>query len=121
MLNALIAMRLENMNTFTKLVERLTYDPHLRYICGFEPFGTAPSKSCFSRFYAKLAKSDCLEILFSSLVKQAEEKALLDLSSVAIPTLPRWKPMKSPFLARMLSGMVFPPIGALRVIPTATP
>lgn len=84
MLNALIAMRLENMNTFTKLVERLTYDPHLRYICGFEPFGTAPSKSCFSRFYAKLAKSDCLEILFSSLVKQAEEKALLDLSSVAI-------------------------------------
>lgn len=84
MLNALIAMRLENMNTFTKLVERLTYDPHLRYICGFEPFGTAPSKSCFGRFYAKLAKSDCLEILFSSLVKQAEEKALLDLSSVAI-------------------------------------
>ncbi|CFX41924.1 Transposase InsH, N-terminal, partial [Syntrophomonas zehnderi OL-4] len=33
MLNALIAMRLENMNTFTQLVERLTYDPHLRYIC----------------------------------------------------------------------------------------
>ncbi len=84
MLNALIAMRLENMNTFTQLVERLTYDPHLRYICGFEPFGTAPSKSCFSRFYAKLTKSDCLETLFSSLVKQAEEMGLLDLSSVAI-------------------------------------
>ena len=84
MLNALIAMRLENMSTFTQLVDRLTYDPHLRYICGFEPFGTAPSKSCFSRFYAKLAKSDCLEILFSSLVKQAEGMGLLDLNSVAI-------------------------------------
>lgn len=84
MLNALIAMRLENMNTFTQLVERLTYDPHLRYICGFEPFGTAPSKSCFSRFYAKLTKSDCLETLFASLVKQTEEMGLLDLSSVAI-------------------------------------
>ena len=84
MLNALIAMRLENMGTFTQLVERLTYDPHLRYVCGFEPFGTAPSKSCFSRFYSKLAQSGCLETLFTSLVKQAEEMGLLDLSSVAI-------------------------------------
>jgi transposase len=61
MLNALIAMRLENMTTFTQLVERLSHDPQLRYICSFEPFGTAPSKSCFSRFYAKLTKSGCLE------------------------------------------------------------
>jgi len=33
-------MKLENMPTFTKLVERLTYDPYLRYICGFNVFGT---------------------------------------------------------------------------------
>jgi transposase len=84
MLNALIAMRLENMSTFTSLVERLTYDPQLRYICGFEPFGNAPSKSCFSRFYAKLAESGCLETLFSSLVKQAEGMGLLNLTAVAI-------------------------------------
>lgn len=84
MLNALIALRLENMKTFTQLVERLTYDPHLRYVCGFEPFGPSPSKSCFSRFYAKLAESGCLETLFSSLVKQAEKMALLDLTAVAI-------------------------------------
>jgi len=61
MLNALVAMRLENMNGFTQLVERLTHDPYLRYVCGFEPFGSAPSISCFSRFYARLAKSGCLE------------------------------------------------------------
>ncbi|MDD2497114.1 MAG: transposase [Desulfitobacteriaceae bacterium] len=84
MLNALIAMRLDDMNTFTQLVERLTHDPQLRYICGFEPFGTAPSKSYFSRFYAKLAKNGCSETLFSSLVKQAEGMDLLDLTSVAI-------------------------------------
>jgi len=84
MLNALIAMRLENMTTFTQLFERLTHDPHLRYVCGFEPFGTAPSKSCFSRFYAKLTESGGLEELFSSLVKQAEEMGLLDLTAVAI-------------------------------------
>jgi transposase len=84
MLNALIAMRIENISTFTQLVERLTYDPHLRYVCGFEPFGTAPSISSFSRFYARLTESDCLETLFDSLVKQADEMMLLDLSAVAI-------------------------------------
>ena len=84
MLNAMIAMRLTNMTTFTSLVERLTYDPYLRYVCGFEPFGTAPSISCFSRFYAKLAESGCLETLFSLLVKQAEGMGLLDLTAVAI-------------------------------------
>jgi IS5 family transposase len=36
MLNAVIAMRLENMGTFTQLVERLSYDPYLRYVCGFD-------------------------------------------------------------------------------------
>jgi len=84
MLNALIAMRLENMNGFTRLVERLTYDPHLRYVCGFDPFGTAPSISTFSRFYARLARSCCLEILFASLVKQAEQMGLIDTSAVTI-------------------------------------
>ena len=84
MLNALIAMRIENISTFTQLVERLSYDPHLRYVCGFEPFGNAPSISSFSCFYSKLAASDCLESLFNSLVKQADEKMLLDLSAVAI-------------------------------------
>jgi transposase len=64
MLNAMIAMRLTNMTTFTSLVERLTYDPYLRYVCGFEPFGTAPSISCFSRFYAKLAESGCWKHCF---------------------------------------------------------
>jgi len=84
MLNALIAMRVENMSTFTQLVERLTYDPHLRYICGFEPFGNAPSISSFSRFYARLTESDGLETLFNLLVKKADEMMLLDFSAVAI-------------------------------------
>ncbi len=84
MLNALIAMRIENISTFTQLVERLSYDPRLRYVCGFEPFGTAPSISSFSRFYSKLTESGCLETLFHSLVKQADEMMLLDLTAVAI-------------------------------------
>lgn len=84
MVKALIAMRLENMNGFTQLVERLTYDPYLRYICGFEPFGGVPSIACFSRFYDRLSQEDSLSRLFASLVKKAEDTGLLDLSSVAI-------------------------------------
>ncbi len=84
MLNALIAMRLENMNGFTQLVERLKFDAYLRYVCGFEIFGITPSVATFSRFYARLVEEDCLEILFSSLVNQAEKMGLLDLTAVAI-------------------------------------
>lgn len=80
MLNALIAMRLENMNGFTQLVERLKYDAYLRYVCGFEVFGITPSIATFSRFYSRLIKTDCLSDLFSSLVEQAEKMGLLDLS-----------------------------------------
>jgi len=84
LLNALIAMRLENMNGFTQLVERLTYDPYLRYVCGFEPFGNVPSVSTFSRFYARLARTGVLELLFNSLVEKAEKMGLIDTSTVAI-------------------------------------
>ena len=84
MLNALIAMRLENMNGFTQLVERLKFDAYLRYVCGFEIFGITPSVATFSRFYARLVEEDCLELIFSSLVNQAEEMGLLDLTAVAI-------------------------------------
>ena len=78
MLNALIAMRLENMNGFTQLVERLKFDAYLRYVCGFEIFGITPSVATFSRFYARLVEEDCLELIFSSLVNQAEEMGLLE-------------------------------------------
>jgi len=84
MLNALIAMRLENMNGFTQLVERLKYDAYLRYVCGFEVFGITPSIATFSRFYSRLIKTDCLSDLFSSLVEQAEKMGLLDLTAVAV-------------------------------------
>lgn len=84
MLNALVTMRIENINSFSKLVERLNNDPQLRYICGFEPFGDVPSISTFSRFYSRLADANCLELLFSSLVEQADQMGLLDTSSIAI-------------------------------------
>jgi len=84
LLNALVAMRLENMNGFTHLVYRLTYDPVLRFDCGFELFGRAPCVATFSRFYVKLAQSGALELLFKVLVEKAEEMGLIDTSAVAI-------------------------------------
>ncbi len=62
-------MRLENISGFTQLVQRLTYDPYLRYTCGVEPFGKVPSVSTFSRFYAQLARTNALEALFEFLVR----------------------------------------------------
>ena len=84
LLNALVAMRLENMNGFTHLVERLTYDPWLRFVCGFEVFGRVPSVSTFSCFFARLAEIQALENLFNSLVEKADETGLIDTSVVAI-------------------------------------
>jgi hypothetical protein len=72
------------MNSFSQLVERLKYDAYLRYVCGFEVFGKTPSIASFSRFYSKIIEDDCLKVLFSSVVNQAEEMGLLDLSAVAI-------------------------------------
>lgn len=83
-LNALIAMRVYNMDTFTELVERLTQDPVLRYQCGFEVFGKVPSIATFSRFYCRLTESGALHELFKQQVQQAESMGLLDTSSTAI-------------------------------------
>jgi transposase len=83
-LNALIAMRVYNMSSFTQLVERLNHDPVFRYDCGFEAFGKVPSIATFSRFYDQLANSEALHELFKQQVKEAETMGLLDTSSIAI-------------------------------------
>jgi IS5 family transposase len=83
-LNALIAMRVYNMDTFTELVERLTQDPVLRYQCGFEVLGKVPSIATFSQFYCRLTESGALHELFKQQVQQAESMGLLDTSSIAI-------------------------------------
>lgn len=83
-LNALIAMRVYHMATFTELVERLTHDPVLRYNCGFDVFGKVPSIATFSRFYEQLTQSEVLRELFRKQVKTAESMGLLDTSSIAI-------------------------------------
>jgi len=83
-LNALIAMRVYNMATFTELVERLTHDPVLRYNCGFDVFGKVPSIATFSRFYEQLTQSEVLRELFKKQVETAESMGLLDTSSIAI-------------------------------------
>jgi Transposase and inactivated derivatives len=83
-LQALIAMRVYNIATFTKLVERLNHDPVFRYNCGFDVFGKVPSIATISRFYDQLTNSEVLQELFQQQVQQAEALGLLDTSSIAI-------------------------------------
>ena len=83
-LNALIAMRVYSMGSFTELVERLNNDPVIRYTCGFDVFGQIPSVATISRFFSLLTEKGCLKDLFRQLVEQAEKMNLLDTSAIAI-------------------------------------
>ncbi len=83
-LNALIAMRVYSMGSFTELVERLNNDPVIRYTCGFDVFGQIPSVATISRFFSLLTEKGCLKDLFRQLVEQAEKMNLIDTSAIAI-------------------------------------
>lgn len=83
-LSALVSMRVYNMANFTELVERLNNDPMLRYVCGFEAFGKAPSIATISRFYSQVTETECLQKLFEQLIQQAEAMGLLDTDTIAV-------------------------------------
>ncbi|WHH56943.1 transposase [Petroclostridium sp. X23] len=53
LLNALLAMQIDQIPTIKALVKRLKTDPVLRVTCGFDTIGKTPSASTFSRFYRK--------------------------------------------------------------------
>src|SRR6056297_2801976 len=69
-LRALFAQQIESIPTRAALVRRLKSDPVFRYWCGFHVAGSVPSEATFSLYYAKLANSNSLRILFYQLVDQ---------------------------------------------------
>ncbi|QGU94944.1 transposase [Clostridium bovifaecis] len=84
LLYSLIAMQIEQITTFKKLVGRLKTDPVFRYTCGFNILSKTPSASTFSRFLTKIANNPSLEKDFESLVKRAKALGLIDGTNVAI-------------------------------------
>ena len=69
-LKAVLVKMLLEINSFTKLVERLRYNPDLAALCGFkEP----PSKMGFSRFMARLSEAGLDQQLFQEALSQLKE------------------------------------------------
>lgn len=84
LLYALVAMQVEKIKYFNKLVDRLKTDPIFRYNCGFNLLEETPSASTFSRFLTKLSKLPSLEYDFECLVKKAISIGIVDGSNIAI-------------------------------------
>ena len=69
-LKAVLVKMLLEINSFTKLVDRLRNNPDLATLCGFnEP----PSKMGFSRFMTRLTAADLDQRLFQEALKQLRE------------------------------------------------
>lgn len=84
LLYSLIAMQVEQIKTFKKLVDRLKTDPVFRYTCGFNILQPTPSVSTFSRFLTRLSRTDILEKDFEALVIRAKELGIIDGINVFI-------------------------------------
>ena len=84
LLYSLVAMQVEQITTFKKLVDRLKSDPVFRYTCGFRILEETASASTFSRFLTKISNSPYLEKDFEELVKRAKSIGIIDGTKVAI-------------------------------------
>lgn len=84
MLNALLAMQIEQIKTVKALTIRLKYDPVFRVSCGFDHFASTPSESTFSRLLSKISDLDKLEEEFKSLVLDAKRLNIIEALNVAV-------------------------------------
>lgn len=81
---SLVAMQVEQITTFKKLVDRLKCDPVFRYTCSFNILARTASTSTFSRFLTKISNSPSLEKDFEVLVKKANSIGIIDGTNIAI-------------------------------------
>ena len=69
-LRAVLVKMLFEINSFSKLVQRLRNNPDLASLCGF---GDPPSKMGFSRFMKRLSEAELDQRLFQEALKQLKE------------------------------------------------
>ena len=69
-LRAVLVKMLFEINSFTKLVQRLRNNPDLASLCGFDE---PPSKMGFSRFMKRLSEAEPDQRLFQEALKQLRE------------------------------------------------
>ena len=69
-LRAVLVKMLFEINSFSKLVQRLRNNPDLASLCGFDD---PPSKMGFSRFMKRLSEAELDQKLFSEALNQLRE------------------------------------------------
>ena len=69
-LRAVLVKMLLEVNSFSKLVDRLRNNPDLASLCGFDD---PPSKMGFSRFMRRLSEAELDQRLFQKALKQLRE------------------------------------------------
>jgi hypothetical protein len=69
-LKAVLVKMLFEINSFSKLVQRLRNNPDLASLCGF---GDPPSKMGFSRFMKRLSEAELDQRLFQGALRQLRE------------------------------------------------
>jgi len=92
---AFMAKAIYDMSTTRILIDRLECDIALRRICGWEKKSDIPSESTFSRAFAEFAKSNLLEQVHDSLIKDSYEGEIVGhLSRDSTTIEAREKPVK---------------------------
>ena len=101
--NTYVATFYLNLPHTNSLIRRLTDDPTLQNVCGFEEGDQLPGRRTFNRFNRRLADhSDLVEALFASLTSKLRalipdlgEEVAIDATAVRTHSNPRRKPVVS--------------------------
>jgi hypothetical protein len=74
---AFVAKAIYNMGTTRQLLDRLSSDPTLRRLCGWERKNDLPSEATFSRAFAEFTRSQLLEEVHQGLIKTYQAPRLV--------------------------------------------
>jgi hypothetical protein len=93
---AFIAKAVLDLPTTSGLIERLSVDPVLRRLCGWECRNQVPSESTFSRAFAEFAQTRLPALVHEAMVRQAyKDSIILHISRDSTAIEAREKPVKA--------------------------
>jgi hypothetical protein len=92
---AFVAKAVYDMSTTRILLDRLTCDPVLRRICGWEKVSEIPSESTFSRAFSEFSRSELVSRIHETLIKTTYQEQLVGhISRDSTEIEAREKPVK---------------------------
>ena len=113
---AFVAKMIYNMPTTRALLDRLSTDPSLRRICGWERINDVPDESVFSRAFAEFSASQLPERVHAAFIEKSYANELVghnSRDSTAIEA--REKPIKKETVEKVVAKRGRPKKGEVRV------